>query len=104
MRVHLIRHGQSANNALPEYQRIEDPALTPMGREQAERLGNWASQTPLAPLAADGRPIRSRRGDAVRTLLVPRGVHNYKFIVDGRWRPAPQDPVARDQAVRGVWF
>lgn len=50
MRVHLIRHGQSANNALPEYQRIEDPALTPIGREQAERLGNWAAQTPLHTL------------------------------------------------------
>lgn len=50
MRVHLIRHGQSANNALPEYQRIEDPALTPIGREQAERLGHWAAQTPLHTL------------------------------------------------------
>ncbi|GBF98024.1 sucrose phosphatase [Raphidocelis subcapitata] len=59
---------------------------------------SWASQTSLAPLAADGRPVRSRRGDAVRTLLVPRGVHDYKFVVDGKWRPAPQDPVARDQA------
>jgi len=50
VRVHLIRHGQSANNALPEYQRIEDPALTPIGREQAECLGTWASRTPLHTL------------------------------------------------------
>lgn len=61
----------------------------------------WSSQTSLTPQAADGAQVRSPRGDAVRTLLVPRGVHDYKFTVDERWRPAPSDPVARDQAVSG---
>lgn len=32
----LIRHGQSANNALPEHQRVHDPGLTDLGQEQAE--------------------------------------------------------------------
>lgn len=59
---------------------------------------NWKSQTSLAPPGADGRPALSPSGDAVRTLLVPRGVHDYKYVVDGRWRAAPADPVARDQA------
>jgi hypothetical protein len=54
------------------------------------------------PVAADGQQVLSARGDAVRTLLVPRGVHDYKFIVDGKWRPAPADPVARDQAVGAI--
>lgn len=61
---------------------------------------DWASQSPLLVAGADGAPVRARSGDAVRTLLVPRGVHDYKFIVDDKWRPAPSDPVARDQAVR----
>lgn len=60
---------------------------------------NWNSQSTLTPSTEDGQPLRSTRGDAVRTLLVPRGVHDYKFIVDDKWRPAPSDPVARDQAV-----
>jgi 2,3-bisphosphoglycerate-dependent phosphoglycerate mutase len=34
----LIRHAQSANNALPDYQRVPDPALTPLGEQQAELL------------------------------------------------------------------
>lgn len=58
----------------------------------------WSSQTNLAPVDADGRGIRSQSGDAVRTLLVPRGVHDYKYVVDDKWRAAPADPVARDQA------
>ena len=40
MRVYLIRHGQSANN-LSEFKktsRVEDPDLTPIGYQQAERL------------------------------------------------------------------
>lgn len=34
----LIRHAQSANNALPEPERVPDPALTPLGQRQAELL------------------------------------------------------------------
>jgi hypothetical protein len=64
---------------------------------------DWSSQSSLIPVAKDGQQVRSPvTGDAVRTLLVPRGVHDYKYIVDDKWRPAPTDPVARDQAV-GLW-
>lgn len=38
--LHLIRHGQSANNALPESQRVEDPRLTEEGVRQAESLAS----------------------------------------------------------------
>jgi len=37
--LYLIRHGQSANNALPESQRVEDPGLTELGVSQASLLG-----------------------------------------------------------------
>ncbi len=38
MELYLIRHAQSLNNALPEEDRVEDPALTDLGHEQARRL------------------------------------------------------------------
>lgn len=37
-RILLIRHGQSANNALPEELRVCDPGLTQNGQQQAEYL------------------------------------------------------------------
>lgn len=37
--LYLIRHGESANNALPETQRVSDPSLTELGFLQAEKLG-----------------------------------------------------------------
>ena len=39
--VLLIRHGQSANNALPSNQRIPDPGLTALGTEQARRTAQY---------------------------------------------------------------
>lgn len=41
MELFLIRHAQSQNNAWPESKRVEDPALTEVGHEQAKRLGEW---------------------------------------------------------------
>lgn len=41
MRLLLIRHAQSANNALPEEQRVEDPPITQLGHRQAAALGTW---------------------------------------------------------------
>ncbi len=37
----LIRHAQSANNALPESQRVSDPGLTSLGHAQALALSDW---------------------------------------------------------------
>ena len=48
MELYLIRHAESANNARPTYERVEDPAITPVGRLQAVHLADW-----LATLAAD---------------------------------------------------
>ena len=41
MELYLIRHGQSQNNARPERLREEDPALTEIGRRQADHLAEW---------------------------------------------------------------
>ncbi len=42
MRLMLIRHAQSLNNALPEEQRVEDPEITELGHRQAAALAEWA--------------------------------------------------------------
>ena len=39
MEFYLIRHGQSVNNASPDAL-VPDPALTNLGREQANHVGN----------------------------------------------------------------
>jgi 2,3-bisphosphoglycerate-dependent phosphoglycerate mutase len=46
----LIRHAQSANNALPECDRVPDPALTPLGLLQAERLAEGLTRFTVAEL------------------------------------------------------
>lgn len=42
----LVRHGESANNALPDYQRVPDPALTELGQQQAEDLASTYQHLP----------------------------------------------------------
>ena len=41
MELYLIRHAESENNARPPYQRVEDPAITAVGRLQADHLARW---------------------------------------------------------------
>lgn len=36
--LYLVRHGESANNALPDHQRVADPGLTQLGQKQAQHL------------------------------------------------------------------
>jgi 2,3-bisphosphoglycerate-dependent phosphoglycerate mutase len=47
MQLFLIRHAQSANNALPDHQRVEDPGLTDLGSQQAELLADWIAALEL---------------------------------------------------------
>lgn len=60
MHLHLIRHGQSENNALDQSLRVQDPGLTRAGSEQVEYLGKWFQVRPLDVLITS--PFR-------RTLL-----------------------------------
>ena len=60
MELFLIRHGQSANNALADMKlRVEDPLLTPAGEQQAERTAAYlAARRHLHADARDAaRPI-----------------------------------------------
>jgi 2,3-bisphosphoglycerate-dependent phosphoglycerate mutase len=50
MLLYLIRHAQSQNNALPEEQRVEDPGITELGREQAKCLAEWMPSLQLTRL------------------------------------------------------
>ncbi len=45
--IYLIRHGQSANNALSEEQRVCDPGLTDIGQQQAAALAAWFAAHPV---------------------------------------------------------
>jgi 2,3-bisphosphoglycerate-dependent phosphoglycerate mutase len=47
MELYVIRHAQSANNALPEEQRVEDPAITDLGHRQADALATWIKSISL---------------------------------------------------------
>lgn len=42
MRVFIIRHGQSTNNAGETL--LDDPPLTPLGRKQMQRAAKWLAQ------------------------------------------------------------
>lgn len=54
MRVYLIRHAQSTNNALADFRdRVVDPDLTPLGYEQIQRLGEWLKHS----LEFGGKPF-----------------------------------------------
>ncbi len=50
MKVYLIRHAQSWNNALPEEDRVEDPGLTELGTLQAQRLAERIAELELTRL------------------------------------------------------
>ena len=76
MKLTLIRHGQSSNNALPEYQRIEDPGLTALGEEQAESLRSWADTAQPTTLLVS--PFR-------RTLLTARPIHEATNLACQVW-------------------
>jgi 2,3-bisphosphoglycerate-dependent phosphoglycerate mutase len=41
MELYLIRHAQSANNARPPEERVEDPTLTHLGHQQCSFLAEW---------------------------------------------------------------
>ncbi len=50
MQLYLIRHAQSENNARGQSQRVEDPALTGIGHEQARRLAARVAELGLTRL------------------------------------------------------
>ncbi len=69
----LIRHAQSANNALPESQRVPDPGITPLGMQQAHRLGQNAHKLRVTELFCSPfrRSLETTRPIAQQTKLTP---------------------------------
>ena len=50
----LIRHAQSANNALPESRRIEDPPITALGEQQVQSLAERFRGEPVTHCLTSG--------------------------------------------------
>ncbi len=69
----LIRHAQSANNALPEAQRVCDPGLTPLGHSQADALSDWLSKYRPTELFCSGfrRALDTTRPIAEKLRMRP---------------------------------
>jgi len=73
MELFLIRHAQSQNNALPEEQRVEDPGLTELGKQQAEALGKWIPQLELTKIISSPflRALETAQHIHAATKLAP---------------------------------
>ena len=73
MRLYLIRHAESENNAKPVHNRVEDPPLTAVGRLQAQYLSQWMSTlkcdmlitSPVLRALQTTRQIHDRTGQHV---------------------------------------
>lgn len=92
MRLYLIRHGESTNNALPEHQRVEDPHLTVRGQAQADALGRWAMQTRIDVLLVSPfrRTLQTAAPIQGATQLPPRiwtDLHERGGCYSG-WQPS----------------
>ena len=76
MELFLIRHGQSANNANPISQRVDDPTLTTTGHEQARCVGRWCQGLDLGRLLTS--PFR-------RTLETTQHIHQVTGLTPEVW-------------------
>ncbi len=63
MELYIIRHGQSANNALGEdiTNRVKDPMLTDLGQRQAEKVAEHLASTDYAETAFSYFPQQGER-------------------------------------------
>ena len=69
----LIRHAQSANNALPESQRVSDPGLTELGQQQALGLAAGINRFPVSQLFCSPfrRSLETTRPISKTLKLIP---------------------------------
>jgi hypothetical protein len=74
----------------------------PTGTERIPTVFNWAHGGKSVFVTGtwnnwkDMIPLRRSEHDFTAILELPPGLHQYKFIVDGKWRHAPEQPVAAD--------
>lgn len=73
MNLFLVRHAQSANNAKPEHERVEDPGLTEMGFRQADHLASAVVELQLDRLITSPfrRTLETTASIVKSTSLVP---------------------------------
>lgn len=73
--LYLVRHGESANNALPDHQRVSDPALTELGQKQAQQLAQHYAEidridhilvSPFRRTLQTAQPLIKTRGDRAK--------------------------------------
>ena len=72
-RLFVIRHAQSANNALPVQERVSDPGLTPLGHLQAMQLACRFRAIPLQAIYCSAflRSLETTRYLAAAQGLLP---------------------------------
>ena len=85
--LYLIRHAQSANNALPESQRVEDPAITEIGERQATFLAERFSTATATHLLTSGfrRAMQTARPLAEALRVQPQ-IRTHLHEVGGCYR------------------
>ncbi len=104
-RLLLARHGQSVSNAIRRFQGAQDVALSPLGRRQAEALGQAVSRRAIAHVYVS--PLERARHTAEIALagleLPLTVVDDLRELSLGEWegctveeiRSQPGDPYAR---------
>lgn len=87
LRLFLVRHAQSANNAQDEHLRIPDPPITPLGTRQAQRLARALRPLALTRLFTSPflRSIETTR-DASHALGLQPFIHRELFEQGGCYR------------------
>jgi 2,3-bisphosphoglycerate-dependent phosphoglycerate mutase len=84
MQLLLVRHAQSANNALPTELRVHDPGLTETGNLQAEHLADWLQTLPLTTLWCSPFRRSLDTTEAIRRRLsITPVVHSELFELGG---------------------
>lgn len=71
--LYIIRHAQSANNALPEPERVDDPAITDLGTKQVAQLAGRFGDIEITHALTSGflRAIQTMRPVAEATGVQP---------------------------------
>jgi 2,3-bisphosphoglycerate-dependent phosphoglycerate mutase len=72
-RIYLVRHAQSGNNAQPVEQRTDDPSITCLGHQQAEKVAERLAVLSLGSLVCSAfrRALQTAYWISRSTRLVP---------------------------------
>ncbi len=128
MEIFLARHGESANNPLPESAHQPDPELTALGRRQAECLGRHLAalrpamvlSSPLVRSLATAEPLalatgipwmvwgdlaeahRAHPGDGAAVAVLQGRFPAATFAAELHWPGFPGDETPQEAAARAA--